>query len=285
MTQQETRGSWSFWKQQLATLWMVGSFMIFMNADSVPIAVAGGAVGLVGIVFMIVQKRRSVATLAEPVFKLGPMTASAPERMRGWYMLGVAAFVLLGVVMAFGPAEATPTARLGMTSICLAIAGSFLVIASPRLRRPGLLFFGLGFLVAGGLFMWASFETLRGGGEDAPLTATKWFVFALFVLCGGIPTTIGALLGGGGTPVYQSGVGGPYGFVTWEAAEKVDVVNQGGTDMLAVGAYRGWTLWIQIPESSRGAVEEFVRTTARPLSETTGENCTEAEPAEGHRPD
>jgi hypothetical protein len=258
MTNEEKTDQWSFWKQQLPTIWMVASFVVFMNADSALTAAIGGGAAMAGVVWMIVQKRRALKPLGQPVFRLGQMAATGPTRMRGWYGLGAFAFALLGVLMFFGMVEVNLPARIGMALITVSIAGAFLVIANANLRSVGIVLFGVGFVIAGGMFLWAAFDSIRSGDDDAFLTATKWTVFALFVLLGGLPTTAAVLLGRGGTPIYDAGVAGPYGFVSWEAAEKVELVDRNDVSMLVVGAYKGWELWITVPESLHDAVRAFI---------------------------
>ena len=97
--------------------------------------------------------------------------------------MGAFAFALLGVLMLFGMAEANFPARIGMALITVSIAGAFLVLANANLRTFGIVLFGVGFVIAGAMFLWAAFDTIRSGDDDAFLTATKWTIFALFVLC------------------------------------------------------------------------------------------------------
>lgn len=178
--------------------------------------------------------------------------------MRGWYGLGAIAFALLGVLMFFGMAQANLPRRVAMALMCVSIAGAFLVIASPNLRTIGVLVFGVGFVIAGAIFLWEAFETIRGGADNAALTATKWGILALFLIGGGLPTTAAVLFGRGGTPIYDGGLAGPYGFVPWKAAEKLELVDRNGEGMLVVGAYNGWTLHVAVPASLHGEVKDFV---------------------------
>lgn len=263
----EVKTGWLFWKQQLPTIWMVASFMVFMNARSALTAAIGGAAALAAVVWMIVQKRRAVKPLGKPALRLGHMSATGPQRMRGWYGLGGFAFALLGVLMFFGMAEMSFPARIGMALITISIAGAFLVLANANLRTFGILLFGVGFTVAGGMFLWAAFDAIRSGDESSLLTATKSTVLALFVLVGGIPTTAAVLLGRGGTPIYNAGLVGPYGFVSWEAAEKIELVDRDGVNMLVVGAYNGWELWIKVPESLQDDVIAFISDKANVASD------------------
>ncbi|MCA9240301.1 MAG: hypothetical protein KDA37_08885 [Planctomycetales bacterium] len=259
MTENENAVRSPFWKQQLPTIWMVASFLVFMNASSAWTAAIGGSAALAGVAWMIVQRRRAVKPLGRPVFRLGHMAATGPTRMRGWYGLGAFAFALLGVLMFLRMVEMDLPERIGMSLITFSIAGAFLVLANADLRTVGLLLFGVGFVVAGGMFLWAAVGSLRSGDDHATLEATKWTVFALFVLIGGLPTTA-ALLSGrvGATPIYDAGVAGPYGFVSWEAAEKVELLDRDDGGMLVVGAYNGWELRITVPKSSREAVRAFL---------------------------
>jgi hypothetical protein len=99
---------------------------------------------------------------------------------------------------------------------------------------------------------------LQAGGENAALTAVKWSVFSAFMLLSGIPVTLGVFFKRGRTLIYPQGIVGPHGFVRWEDAERLELVESDGPSCLAVGAYRGWTLWIDVPAAQRDSVAEFV---------------------------
>ncbi|MEX1026600.1 MAG: hypothetical protein WD049_01140 [Candidatus Paceibacterota bacterium] len=245
-------------KQHLPTVLIVIFGVNFMNAKSSSAAAMFGMLTLIVVAWLIVQNRKLHQTSRKLLFHLGRMQPIGPARMRGWQMLAAVAFVLLGMVMAFGPEGWNSPARWGMAIMCWAIAGAQLS-QIPFCYRWGVLLFGVGFVAAGLLLLTEAWVVLQSGQENAALTATKWAVFSSFLLIGGAPVVIGFIRGQGKTPVYEEGLVGPHGFVSWEAAETVELVGADSSHPeLHVGAYNGWTLSIRVPSDQIDAVSSFV---------------------------
>lgn len=172
-------------------------------------------------------------------------------------MLAAVAFILLGVVMIFGPEGWNSPARSGMAIMCWAIAGVQLNQV-PSCYPWGVLLFGIGFIAAGLLILTEAWVVLQSGQDNAALTATKWAIFSSVLLIGGGPVLIGFIRGKGKTPVYEEGLG-PHGLVSWQAAESVELVGADSSHPeLHVGAYNGWTLSIRVPTEQIDSVSSFV---------------------------
>ena len=258
MTQPPPKDRWAFWKNQGPVLVIAFSFIAFMNAEDAERAALFGMLAGIGIAWQIYRSRAGQKKLGPPAMQLGRLRAVGPIRMRPWHMLAVLAFALLGLAMFFSMEEAQLPARLGMSLICFAIVGAWLGLVSERLRTPGTLILGLGFLLGGASLVWEAFTVLQLGKENASLIAVKWSVFGSFMLLCGIAITLGAISKRGSTPIFSQGIVGPHGFVRWEEAERLELVESNGKSHLVVGAYNGWTLYIDVPEDSREAVAEFV---------------------------
>lgn len=249
---------WGQLKQKLPTAVAIICGISFMNAKDAAAAGLFGSLVVLGLAWTIYQAKRVPPTLGEPVMTLGHMTALGPIRMTPWAGLAVIMFAFLGIGSFFSLADAAWQLRFGMPLVIFSIVGTFLMMLHRKLRKFGMTVFGVGFLAAGLLFAWASVDVIRFRQEGWALEAAKSAVFAAFVLLPGIATVSALLIGGGRTPIYEAGIAGPHGFVHWKHAERMELIESDGCSVLAVGAYAGWTLLIDVADEQRDEVTSLI---------------------------
>lgn len=179
--------------------------------------------------------------------------------MSGVYVLAAITFGLLGIVNFFVSEELSLPHRLGMALICFSILGTFLALASAGLRKFGGYIFSVGFIVAGLLFAYAAVLSVGSDKEKAKLQAVKQSVLAAFLMLAGLPGLWNLLFRLRTTPIYESGLAGPHGFVTWTASERLEFTESNRGCQLEVGAYGGWTLYVDVPEDRRDDVRALVQ--------------------------
>ncbi|GAB5443566.1 MAG: hypothetical protein Fues2KO_39150 [Fuerstiella sp.] len=246
-------------KQQLPTIVMVMAFVSFMNAKDAQAAAVSGSLALVALAWTVFRSRKTQQSAGEVLMTLGRMQPIGPDRVRGWQVLAAFAFLLLGLFMLFNPEETWGAyARWGMAIMCWGIVGAQLA-SLPDGHRVGVAVFAVGFTVGGLLIVAEAWTVLNSNAEQAALTATKWCVLSAFILIGGITGLMGVLRNGGETVLYRQGVIGPWGLVPWDAVESLELrptVNDPAE--LRIGAYRGWTLSIDVPKEKVDAVQQFV---------------------------
>lgn len=258
MNRQASTGKFAFWKAQAPVLVAVFSFIAFMQSESATKASLFGMLAVAAIGWQIHRQRSGVQKLGQPVMQLGGLYAEPPSRMRPWHLLATIAFALLGLAMFFSMSEASLRARLGMSLVTWAIVGAWLVLLSKRLQTIGAVVMGGGFATAGVLMTWEAWTVLTAGEHNANLNAVRWSVFGGFLLLVGVATLISVARNSGQTPIYSQGVVGPHGYVPWAGATRLELVEWEGRSVLAVGAYKGWTLWIDVPDENRDDVAEFI---------------------------
>lgn len=262
MSEPSQSDPWASWKAMVPTICMVFLVVAFLNARDATQAAFFGMAGLVAFTWFVRKAKRGRNVPADPgpvLFHLGNLTAVGATRMSGWYVLAAIAFALLGFVNLFVPEDANLPNRLGMALICFSILGSFLILASKSLRKFGGYMFSFGFILAGLAFASAAVVSVGSGEENANLQAVKQSVLSAFLLLAGFPGLWNLLFGRRTTPIYESGLAGPHGFVPWTTAERVELRETDRGSQLEVGAYGGWTLYVDVPEDRRDDVQAFLQ--------------------------
>ena len=258
VNQQEQSSKFAIWKTQIPMFVGIGCFLGFMKAESAENAGLFGTLAVVGIAWQIHRQRSWVRKLGEPIMELGVLFAEPPPRLRPWHMLAAIAFALLGLAMFFSMSDSSVPARLGMSLVTWAIVGAWLVMLSERLRVFGAAVMGLGFVAAGAMMVWEAWSVLNAAEGNAGLQAVRWSVFGGLLLLVGITMLIGLIQNSGRTPIYEAGVVGSRGYVAWEDAKRLELVESNGRTKLTVGAQNGWTLLIDVPAGQRDDVARFI---------------------------
>lgn len=266
MNHSHHQNRWESLKQNLPMVVTVLCFVGFMDAETAESASLFGVLIVVAIAWLIKRQRSAVKQIGEPIFQLGRMYAEPPARMRPWHSLAAFAFVLLGVAVFFSTEKANLPARLGMSLLTLAIAGTWLSMISKRLRKLGMAIFGFGFLFAGVMMVWEAIVLVNSGNENGRLAAVRWSAFGGCLLLIGVGVVWSLFKNRSRTAIYQHGVLGPRGLVSWAEAERMELVGSDEKSFLAVGASNGWTLWIEVPEEQRDAVTELLNASTNSTS-------------------
>ena len=252
----------SSWKAQIPTICMGFLVLAFLNARDATQAAFFGMAGLIAFAWFLRSAKhvRNVPADSGPVlFYLGNLAAVGATRMSGAYVLAAITFGLLGIVNFFVSEEPSLPHRLGMALICFSILGTFLVLASARLRKFGGYIFSLGFIVAGLLFAYAAVLSVGSDEENANLQAIKQSVLAAFLMLAGFPGLWNLFFRLRTTPIYEKGLAGPHGFIPWKATERLELTESNGGCQLEVGAYGGWTLYVDVPEDRRDDVRALLQ--------------------------
>jgi hypothetical protein len=256
------RSKWASWKSLIPTICTVFLVVAFLNARDATQAAFFGMAGLIAFAWSIRKAKYGRNMPADPgpvLFHLGNLTAVGAQRMTGWYLLAAIVFGMLGFVNLLMPENDSLPHRLGMALICFSILGAFLTLANESLRKLGGYIFSIGFISAGISFAVAAVVSIDSGEENANLQAVKQSVLSAFLLLSGFPGFWNLLFHRRPTPIYESGLLGPHGFVPWTAAERVELTETERGSQLEVGAYGGWTLYVDVPEDRRDDVRAFLQ--------------------------
>lgn len=262
MSEPSQSGPWASWKAMAPTICMGFLMVGFLNARNATQAAFFGMAGLVTFAWFIRKAKHGRNVPADPgpvLFHLGNLSAVGAKRMSGWYALAAFAFALLGLVKLFIPDNENLPHRLGMALICFSILGTFLILANERLRRFGGYVFSVGFILAGLSFAYAAVISIGSGRENANLQGVKQSVLSAFLMIAGVPGFWNLLSRRRSTPIYESGIAGPHGFVPWKTAERLELTETDRGSQLEVGAYGGWTLYVDVPEDRRDDVRAFLQ--------------------------
>lgn len=262
MSQPAQSNPWASWKSIVPTICSVFLVVAFLNARDTAQAAFFGMAGLIAFAWFIRKAKHGRNVPEDPgrvLFHLGTLTAVGAKRMSGWHALAAIAFGLLGLVNLFVPEDANLPHRLGMALICFSILGAFLTLASESLRKFGGYIFSVGFIVAGVSFMYAAWLSVASSEEKSNLQAIKQSVLSAFLLLAGFPGFWNLLLRRRTTPIFESGIAGPHGFVPWKTAERVELTERDRGSQLEVDAYGGWTLYVDVPEDRLDDARAFLQ--------------------------
>lgn len=262
MSQPAQFNPWTSWKSIVPTLCSVFLILGFLNARDATQAAFFGMAGLIAFAWSLRKATRVRNMPDDPgpvLFHLGNLTAVGATRMSGWHVLAAITFGFLGIVNFFVSEEANLPHRLGMALICFSILGAFLTLSHERLRKLGGYIFSFGFILAGLLFMYAAVLSFASGDENSNLQAVKQSVLSAFLLSAGFPGFWNLLSRRRSTPIYTSGIAGPHGFIPWAAAERVELKDTNRGSQLEVGAYGGWTLYVDVPADRRDDIMALIQ--------------------------
>lgn len=261
MSEPSQSGPWSSWKRIVPTICTVFLLLGFLNSRDATQAAFFGMVGLIVFVWSIRNAKHGRNLPADPgpvLFYLGNLTAVGATRMSGLHVLAAITFALLGFANFFLQKGSNLPHRLGMALICFSILGAFLILASKRLSKFGGYVFSFGFILAGLSFAYAAVISVGSGEEGANLEAVKQSVLSAFLMLAGFPGLWNLLTRRPTTPIYETGIAGPHGFVPWATAERLELTETDHVSQLEIGAYGGWTLCVDVPRDRRDEVRAFV---------------------------
>lgn len=245
-------------KQHGPTALMVISAVTFMNAKDALSAIIAGLFAVAGIIWVRLRGRSGAVSLGEPVMTLGALYAEPPQRMRPWHFVGLIAFLLMGTGSLLAMTEADWPIRFAMCMISYAICGTWLILLSRRNRAIGLMIFGGGFALAGASFCYGGYIAFVSGDEAWQMNLVRSLISGGFLLLVGVGSVIQVFRKRGETHVYESGVPGPHGMAPFENAERLELIEIDGLLQLAISAYSGWTLWVDVPEDMKDQVSDLI---------------------------
>lgn len=234
------------------------AFLSVWQAESV----TGVMIGLViGVVMMLVAhrlKRRGMLQAGEERLRVGPIQPVAPEGKVGFYGLGFFFFVLLAMSMLFIP-DFRQLVQIGMACICAGLAGAFLALINPRLRKTSLTILALTMLVGGALIAADAVARFQEGGDDAILQTVKTGILAAVTLPAGLIMTWGVIRGEKQeqTPLFDNGMHTQWGFMPWSVLS-LSLIESDGGHRLDATAHNGWAFRMSVKDSQAAAVRALV---------------------------